>query len=222
MARNGVRAVLLDVDGTLVDSNDAHARAWVAALAAHGHAVTFEDVRPLIGMGGDKLLPRVSGVAEDTADGRKISEDRGRIFQERYLPHLRPFPRARELAERMRDDGLALAVASSAKVDELKALLTIIGVEWLIPKTTSSDDAERSKPDPDIVHAALLKTGCDPAATLMLGDTPYDLEAARKLGIGTIALRCGGWREPNLRGALAIYEDPADLLAHYEQSPLAR
>jgi phosphoglycolate phosphatase-like HAD superfamily hydrolase len=120
----------------------------------------------------------------------------------------------------MRDDGLRLAVASSAKEDELDPLLRIAGAEWLIAKATSSDDAERSKPDPDIVHAALVKTGCDPGEALMLGDTPYDLEAARKLGIRTIALRCGGWHDGDLRGAVAIYDDPVDLLAHYEQSPL--
>lgn len=217
-----MRAVILDVDGTLVDSNDAHARAWVDALAEHGHRVAFADVRRLIGMGGDKLLPKVTGLSDESPEGRRISERRSAIFIERYLPALRPTPGARALLERMRRDGLTLVVASSAKADELGPLLEIAGAKHLIEETTSSDDAERSKPDPDIVRAALEKTGCPPGDVLMLGDTPYDVEAATRAGVGTIALRCGGWTDDRLRGAVAIYDDPADLLARWDTSLLAR
>ena len=140
-------AVILDVDGTLVDSNDAHARAWVEAFARNGITVAFERVRRAIGMGGDKLMPAVAGIAEDSPEGKQISQDRGEIFKSRYLPALRPFPRMRELAQRFGSDGFTLAVASSAQEDELTPLLKTAGVDDLVRTTTSSEDAERSKPD---------------------------------------------------------------------------
>jgi HAD superfamily hydrolase (TIGR01509 family) len=215
-----IRGVILDVDGTLVDSNDAHARAWVEALAEHGIEVAFEEVRPLIGMGGDKLLPEVSGIREDTPEGEKIGERRGEIFKERYLPSLKAFPSARELLRRMRDEGLKLVVASSAKEDELNPLLKIAGASDLVEEKTSSDDAERSKPDPDIVKAALESSGLGPGEVVMLGDTPYDVESASRAGVRVVAVRSGGWGDGDLSGAIAIYDDTADLLAHYDSSPL--
>jgi HAD superfamily hydrolase (TIGR01509 family) len=216
-----IRGVLMDVDGTLVDSNDAHANAWVEALAEHGHQVAFKQVRKLIGMGGDKLLPRVSGLAEDSPEGQAVSKRRKAIFQERYLPTLRPTPGAADLVRRLRALGLKLAVASSAKADELEGLLRVCEADQLIGHRTSSDDAEQSKPDPDIVHAALEKIGLPAAAVVMLGDTPFDVAAARKAGVAVIALRCGGWGDAELAGAAAVYDDPADLLAHLEALPLA-
>jgi HAD superfamily hydrolase (TIGR01509 family) len=217
-----LRGVILDVDGTLVESNDAHAHAWVEALAEQGIQVPFELVRPLIGMGGDKLLPCVAGIEEDSAKGMKISERRREIFEERYLPSLRATPGANELLRRMHAEGLKLAVASSAKEDELGPLLRVCGADKLIERKTSSDDADRSKPDPDIVHAALGRLGLPPGEVVMLGDTPYDLESAERAGVPLIAVRCGGWKDEDLAGALAVYNDPADLLAHYDSSPLAR
>ena len=215
-------AVILDVDGTLVDSNDAHARAWVEAFAEHGIAVPFEKVRRAIGMGGDKLMPAVAGVSEDSKVGSKIGECRSGIFRANYLPHIRPFPRVRQLLERFVESGLELAVASSAKEDELAALLEIAGVSDLIPTRTSSDDADRSKPDPDIVEAALAHVSAGKARSVMLGDTPYDLEAASRAGIGFVGLECGGWSRADLRGAIDVYASPADLLEKYEESVFAR
>ncbi len=215
------RGVLLDVDGTLVDSNDAHARAWVEALAEQGLNVPFEKVRRLIGMGGDKLLPRVTGLTEDSAEGKRIAERRREIFLSRYVPSLRPTPGAPELVRHLRARGLRLAVASSAKKDELGALLRVCGAEGLIKGETSSDDADRSKPDPDIVHAALQEIGLPSGQAVMLGDTPYDVESAGRAEVRVIAFRCGGWGDEDLAGALAIYDAPADLLAHYDSSPLA-
>jgi HAD superfamily hydrolase (TIGR01509 family) len=216
-----IRGVILDVDGTLVDSNDAHARAWVEALAAHSIQVPFEKVRPLIGMGGDKLLPEAASIEEDSPLGKKISEHRSEIFKSKFLPHLKPFPGVRQLLERMRADDLKLVVASSAKSDELKQLLEIAGAFDLIEEKTSSSDAENSKPDPDIVRAALEESGFSHDEVVMIGDTPYDIEAAKKAGIDTIALRGGGWDDKALAGAIAIYDDTADLLARYDLSPLA-
>lgn len=213
--------VVLDVDGTLVDSNDAHARAWVDAFSEAGITVPFDRVRRAIGMGGDKLMPSVAGIEEESDTGKAVSARRSVIFKERYLPDVRAFPRTRELVLRFRADGFGLAVASSAKEDELQPLLVRAGVADLIDIRTSSDDADESKPDPDIVHAAMRTSGADPRRTIMLGDTPYDVEAARAAGIAIVALECGGWDSTALNGAAAVYRDPADLLAHYDESPFA-
>jgi HAD superfamily hydrolase (TIGR01509 family) len=216
-----LRGVLLDVDGTLIASNDAHAWAWVEALGEHGIGVPFDRIRRLIGKGGDKLLPEVTGIESESARGEAIGHRRRQIFLEKYLPTLRPTPGARELLQRMRADGLQLVVASSAEKEELEPLLEQAGVEDLVESAATSDDADRSKPDPDIVHAALDRAGLAPHEVVLLGDTPYDVEAAARAGVDTIALRCGGWGDGDLAAALAIHDDPADLLAHYDSSPLA-
>lgn len=214
-----IQAVILDVDGTLVDSNDAHARAWCDVLRDAGYDITVERVLRLIGMGSDKLLPQAVGIEKDSPEGKQLSERRKAVFHEKYLAHLKPTPGARALLERFRSDRLRLIVASSAEKDELRALLDIVGRTDLIDETTSSSDVAQSKPDPDIVAAALQKFGGPPAQALMLGDTPYDVEAAERAGVGTVAVRSGGWSDVHLGGAIAIYDHPADLLAHYETSP---
>jgi HAD superfamily hydrolase (TIGR01509 family) len=219
---HALSGVILDVDGTLVDSNDAHAAAWVEALAESGIHVPPEKVRRLIGMGGDKLLPHAAGIQEDSSLGERVSKRRAQIFKEKYLPNVHAFPGAQALLSRMHADGLRLVVASSAKADELQPLLRICGADKLIENKTSSDDADRSKPDPDIVQAALKQLQLGPGEAVMLGDTPYDIEAATRAGVPVIALRCGGWSDAELSGALAIYQDPADLLSHYTSSPLGR
>jgi phosphoglycolate phosphatase-like HAD superfamily hydrolase len=222
MERRSVRGAILDVDGTLVDSNDAHARAWVEALKEGGFDVPFERVRPLIGMGGDNLLPEVTGLPEDHPRVKPIGKRRGEIFKAKYLPTLRAFPGTSELLRRMRDEGLKLAVASSAQPDELEPLLRLAGAGFLLESASSADDVESSKPDPDVVHAALGRLRLPPAEVLMIGDTPYDIEAAARAGVGAIAFRSGGWDDAGLSGALAIYDGAADLLARFAESPLAR
>ncbi len=216
-----IHGVIFDVDGTLIDSNDFHARAWVEAMAAYGYTAAFEKVRPLIGMGGDKVLPETVHLDKDSEQGKAISQRREEIFKERYLPLLRPFPGAKELIEEIRKRGLKVAIASSAKPDELQAFLQLVGVADLIKDKTSSKDAPRSKPDPDVMEVTLERIGLPPDEVLMIGDTAYDIEAAQKVHIGTIAFRCGGWKDADLAGAIAIYDGPADLLAHYDSSPLA-
>jgi HAD superfamily hydrolase (TIGR01549 family) len=217
-----LRTVLLDVDGTLIDSNDAHARAWVDSLAAHGYVVPFETIRPLIGKGGDKILPEVTGLDPDSGEAERMSQTRSQIFLERELPTLRATRGARALLEHMRARGFELVVATSAKEDEVEAILTQAGVADLIQAASSSDDAERSKPDPDIIRAALRKAGRPAAHSAMLGDTPYDVEAAARARVPAVALRCGGWwSDDAFSDAAAVYDDPADLLAHFDESPFA-
>ena len=213
------RVVLLDIDGTLIASNDAHARAWVASLAEFGYEVSFERVRPLIGKGGDKVLPELVGLDPDSTEARRMGDLRGEMFRTRELPHLSATRGARDLLLRFRADGYELSVATSARADDVKATLEQAGVADLIETTTSSDDAERSKPDPDIVRAALRRSRRPASHAVMLGDTPYDIEAATRAGVRIVALRCGGyWSDAALRDAAAIYDDPAALLARYDDS----
>lgn len=212
-----VRGVILDIDGTLIDSNDAHARAWVAALAEHGARVDRAQVRDLIGMGGDKLLPALCDYDPESREAEAVSERRTEIFRERFLPVLQPFPEVRALLQHMKKRGLSLSVASSAKREELSPLLALTGASDLIEAIASSDDAARSKPDPDIVQEAVKRIGIDARHLVMLGDTPYDVEAARAAGVRIIAFRCGGWNDDALRGAAAIYDGPSDMLRRYPE-----
>ena len=216
------KAVLLDIDGTLIDSNDAHANAWVAVCKEFGHDIKFDDVRWLIGMGGDKVLPELTGLQEESEEGEKILTRRGEIFRSEYLPKLKPFEKTRELLQTISDDGCQLVVATSASKKDLGALLKQAGIADLIDEAANSDDAEESKPAPDIVEAAMKRAKVEPGEAIMIGDTPYDIGAATRAGIPIIAVRCGGWDTEELRGAISIYDDPADLLGHYSSSPLRK
>jgi HAD superfamily hydrolase (TIGR01549 family) len=204
-----------------VDSNDAHAHAWVKALAMSGIDVPYAKVRRLIGKGGDKLLPEVTGISAEAPEGKRISRLRKEIFQKEHLASLRPFAMVKEFLARMKADGLRLAIASSAEADELDSLLEICGAADFVEAQTSSDDAENSKPDPDIIEAALAKLGLPPAQVFLLGDTPYDVAAGAKASVGVVGLRCGGWQDEELAGAVKIYDDIEDLLTHYAGSPFS-
>ncbi|MGA7933054.1 MAG: HAD family hydrolase, partial [Kovacikia sp.] len=201
--------------------NDAHAQAWVEAFADYGYDIPFATVRPLMGMGGDHIIPKLlPGLKSGEGTGQSISERRKELVLNKYCPHVLPANGSRELIEKLRDRGLHLIVASSASQQELDVLLEIAHVKDLLSEITSSNDAASSKPAPDIVRAALKKAQLDPEKTVMLGDTPYDIEAANQVGVGVIAFRCGGFSDEQLSQAIAIYNDPADLLLHYDQSPL--
>jgi HAD superfamily hydrolase (TIGR01509 family) len=215
-----LHGVLFDVDGTLLDSNDAHASSWVDTFAEAGYDVPFDVVRPLIGMGGDKLLPKAAKIEADSAEGKKLTKRRSEIFLQKYLPHLYPFPGARALVQRVRDEGLKVVVATSAKDRELTSLLKAATIDDLIQARATSSDAANSKPDPDIVKAAIRDSGFPAAELVMIGDTPYDVEAGSNAGVRVIGFRSGGWSDADLRGAAEIYAGPADLLAHYGSSLL--
>ena len=214
---DNVKVVILDIDGTLLLSNDGHARAFQDAAKSLGIEVDFHRIRRLIGKGGDKLIPEVFGFESDSDAGKKLEELKGSIFRERYLPSLDPTPGARALLIRLRDENKKLVVATSAGRDDVAALLKRADVSDLIETSASADEAENSKPDPDILMAALRKTGQSRHAAVMIGDTPYDVEAAKRAGIPIIAVRSGGWTERELAGAIAVFEDPADILAHYDR-----
>jgi HAD superfamily hydrolase (TIGR01509 family) len=212
---------ILDVDGTIVLSNDAHANAWVRAFADYGYEVSFDQVRPLVGMGGDRIVPQLApGLNSEEGAGKKIADRRKALILNEYGDRLSPTKGARDLVKKMQSEGLRLIVASSATTQEMDLLLKVARVNDLLPDFVTSDDAKASKPNPDIVEAALRKAHLSPEQTVMLGDTPYDIESAGKAGVGVIALRSGGFSDRVLEGAIAIYDDPADLLEHYDRSPL--
>lgn len=216
-----LRGILLDVDGTIVLSNDAHAQAWVEAFAQYGYNIPFEKVRPLIGMGGDQLLPTL--VPELNAEeglGKRMSDRRKEIFLSKYAPTLRPAPGARALIEKMLQSGFRIVISSSANKEELDTLLKAAEVSDLHIEATTASDVEKSKPAPDVVAAALEEIQMKPGEVIMLGDTPYDIKAAQKCQISVIAFRCGGFPEEQLMGAVAIYNDPQELLNQYQESPL--
>lgn len=218
-----LQAVILDVDGTLVLSNDAHAQAWVEAFDAYGYQVNFDKVRPLIGMGGDQVIPKlVPGLNDEDGDGKAIAKRRKELIIKSFGPKLAPTPGARDLILKMQAEGLRLIIASSATSEELSVLLKAAQIDDLLDEATTSDDAEASKPAPDIVEAALSKLKMQPSEVLMLGDTPYDIQSAKGAGVGLIAVRCGGFDDPSLQDAIAIYDHPGDLLAHYSSSPLGK
>jgi HAD superfamily hydrolase (TIGR01509 family) len=217
-----LRGVIFDIDGTLVDSNDAHAQSWVDTFAEPGYNVPFDVVRPLIGMGGDKLLPKTIGIRHDSEEGKKLTTRRSEIFRKKYLPHLRPLEGSRALVARVRADGLKPIVATSAKDEELKGLLKAAEVADLMEEKATASDAKRSKPDPDIVEAAIEQAGIEAGDLVMIGDTPYDVEAAQRAGVRVIGFRSGGWKDADLAGAVEIYDGPAHLLANYASSLLGR
>ncbi|MFQ4141099.1 HAD family hydrolase [Chlorogloeopsis sp. ULAP02] len=217
-----LQGVILDIDGTLVLSNDAHAQAWVEAFKKFGHQIEFEQVRPMIGMGGDQIIPKlVPGLSSEEGEGKKIASSRKELFLDKYASNLAPANGARKLLLKMQEQGLRLVVATSAKSEELSVLLKIAEIDDLLEETATSSDADSSKPDPDIIKAALHKSQLQPDQVVMLGDTPYDIQSANAAGVDVIAFRCGGFDDAQLAKAIAIYDTPADLLAQYDNSPLS-
>jgi HAD superfamily hydrolase (TIGR01509 family) len=219
MAR--VRAVLFDVDGTLLDSNDAHARSWLDALRGHGKDVPLDLVRSKIGMGGDKLLMQLAGIDSESVEGKLVAEHRKALFKGYYLPDLGPLPGARQLVERLKARGFVCAVVTSSSAAELADLLRAAAVANQFEVMITSDDADKSKPDPDLVEVALARLGVGPREAVLIGDTPYDIASAARAGVSTIALRSGGWKDRDLQDAIAIYDHPADLVSRLTESPLA-
>ena len=219
-----VQAVIFDIDGTLVDSVDLHAEAWKAAFEKFGKTIPFHQIRRQIGKGSDQLLPVFFSKEELEQFGDELDQYRGELFKKQYLPRVKPFPKVRELFQRIRKDGKQIVLASSAKADELEAYKKIAQIEDLVESETSSDDADRSKPYPDIFQAALAQLrGIAPENAIVIGDTPYDAQSASKVNLETVGLLCGGWTQEELQsaGCLAVYRDAEALLMSYESHRLA-
>nr|WP_295372436.1 HAD family phosphatase [uncultured Sphingosinicella sp.] len=220
-----IKAVLFDVDGTLIDSNDLHATAWRETFLKFGVDLPHELIRSQIGKGGDNLIPALLPRELVERKQQEIEDYRSDLFKRDYLPRVVPFPGVRALFERIYADGKKIVLASSAKGEEVEFHLGVIGAGDLVTGTTSADDAEHSKPDPDIFAAAMKKVApLTPGEVVVVGDSPYDVEAACKLGLKTIGFRSGGFPDEVLleAGAAELYDGVEDLLANYDGSLLAR
>jgi HAD superfamily hydrolase (TIGR01509 family) len=218
------KAVLFDVDGTLVDTNDLHAAAWRETFLKFGFDLPFETVREQIGKGGDNLIPTLLPDLDEPLQ-QAMEDRRSHLFAHHYLPRAVPFPLVRELFERLVEDGVRIVLASSSRQEEVEFHLNLIAAHDLVAAVTSRDDVESSKPCPDIFEAAMAKVA--PLRTdeiVVVGDSPWDVEAAARAGLPAIGFRSGGFPDGVLieAGASALYDGPADLLARYDSSVFAR
>jgi len=219
-----VKALLCDMDGTLLDSNDLHAECWQRCLETFGIHVTAGEVKRQIGKGGDQMLPVFVDKARLAEIEEPLNACKKKLWNAEYMDKVAPFPQARELMEAIADAGIRIAMASSAGKEELDQYLNIVGIAGLIDKKTTSDDAEKSKPEPDIFLAALGKLGLPPEQTIALGDTPWDAQSAGRAGVRTIGVESGGWAAEDLRqaGCIEVYRDASDMLSRLKESKLIK
>jgi HAD superfamily hydrolase (TIGR01549 family) len=219
-----IKAVIFDLDGTLVDSNELHVASWERAFRKFGKRFSLEELRRHIGKGSDQYLPEFLNKEEMKRFGKQLDEYRSELYTKEYLPRVKPFPKVRELFERIKGNGKRIALATSSKKSESKIYKKLLRIEDLVDAETNADHAEKSKPCPDIFVVALQKLNDPPPdKVIVVGDTPYDVDAAKKIGLKIIGVLCGGASEETLRetGAIAVYRDPADLLERYADSPIA-
>lgn len=215
------RAILFDIDGTLVDSNEAHVDAWYQAFAMAGYSFGRREIHAQIGKGGDNLVPSLLPAASNEIEER-LDHAQGEIYQRDLMRQVEPFDGASEVLKRLAERGHILVLASSASRAEVDYYIDLLDADGLITGSTSKDDVPRSKPCPDIFAAALSLTGVSADRAIVVGDTPYDVLAARAAGIETIALLSGGFEREELASCkpLAIYGNVRELEARYDQSPL--
>jgi HAD superfamily hydrolase (TIGR01509 family) len=218
-----VKAVIFDIDGTLVDSNDLHVEAWQEAFRHFGKEFDYKELRRQVGKGGDQYLPAFLSDLEVRQRGEEINSYRSALFRKSYLDRVRPFPKVRALFERIKQDGKRIALASSGNENDGAHFVKLTQIGGLFDAQTSKNDVAQSKPSPDVFLRALNLLHVQPEDAVAVGDTPYDVDAAKKIGLSVVGLTCGGFGEDELRaeGAVAVYRDPADLLEHYTRSPLA-
>ena len=213
----GFDVALLDIDGTLLDSTYHHAVAWARAFAGAGHPVPVWKLHRHIGMGGDRLIPAVS--SEEVAErlGEELTERHTRAYDE-LIDETGLLPGARELLDGLREAGLEVVLASSSQPQHARHALELLDADDRADAWTTSEDASESKPDPELLEAALDRVSGSRA--VMIGDAVWDVDAAKKAGIPTIGLLCGGFGEGELldAGAVAVYEDPAALLASLDEA----
>ena len=214
------RAALLDVDGTLIDANYHHALAWYRAFKRHGIVLPLWRIHRHVGMGGDQLVPALAGDEVESEHGDEIRDARTEIYAD-LIDDVCPLAGGAELIQDLKTRELAVVLASSSPEDEVSHYLELLGNPDVDAYTTD-DDVAATKPEPDLVRAALDKAGTDDA--VMVGDTPWDIEAAKKAGLETICVITGGWAEQELRdaGAAATFESVEDLRRRLDETPFAQ
>ena len=214
-----VEAALLDVDGTLIDANYQHALAWYRAFRRHEIVLPMWRIHRAIGMGGDQLVPALVGEEVDDERGDEIREERDPLYKE-LIGEVEAFSGAHELIAELKSRGLRVVLASSSPEDELEHYLDLLDARDLADAWTTKEDVERTKPAPDLVRAALNEAGTESA--IMVGDTRWDVEAARQAGIETLAVITGGWSKQELReaGAAAVFESVDELRRRLDETPL--
>lgn len=215
------RALLFDIDGTLVDSNDAHVEAWHRAFAEEGFKFTRSQIHAHVGKGGDNLVPSLLPDIPEELQAR-LAEAEGEIYKREFMPSVEPFDGVIDTLKTLADRGHTLIFASSGSRDEVDYYIDLLDADGLLTGTTSKDDVRRSKPCPDIFQAALVLSGRPASASLVIGDTPYDIMAARTAGIEAIAVLSGGFSRDELAASrpAAIYADVNRLISDYDGSPL--
>jgi HAD superfamily hydrolase (TIGR01549 family) len=207
-----LQGLLFDIDGTLIDSNDIHAKAWQEAFEHFGKSLPFDLVRSQIGKGGDLLVPDLLNAREMREFGEKVKKYRGDLFKKKYMKTIKPFPRMKECLAELQDKGIRFGLASSANPDEVEYYAKLIGVESMIEASTSTEDAEMSKPSPEIFEAALEQLGTKPEYTAVVGDTPYDILAAHRIALPIVAVRCGGFDPKLLAKAEFLFDGVEELV----------
>jgi HAD superfamily hydrolase (TIGR01549 family) len=212
-------AAILDIDGTLVDSNYQHAIAWYRALRRHGHVLPLWRIHRHIGMGSDQLVPALCGDEVEERQGDDIREAEKALYLE-LIDEVEPLAGARNLIVDLKRAGRRVVLASSAKPDEVDHYLDLLDARDLADAWTTSGDVERTKPQPDLVHAALERAGGDSA--VVVGDSTWDCEAAKRAGVETVAVLTGGFSEQELRdaGAVAVFDSIEELRRRLSATPL--
>ena len=207
-----LQGILFDIDGTLIDSNDIHATCWVEAFEHFGKSFDHDTVREHIGKGGDLLVPDLLNAREMQKFGEELREYRGEIFKKKYMKTIKPFPRIADQLRKLDELGVRMVLSSSGNPDEVEYYAGLIGVEDLIKGSTSTEDANISKPSPEIFEAGLKRLKTDPGKTLVVGDTPYDILAAHRASLPVAAVLCGGFPRETLGKAEFLFADVEELV----------
>ncbi len=207
-----LKGILLDIDGTLIDSNDIHARCWVEAFEHFDKKIAFDVMRLQMGKGGDLLVPDLLNAREMRSFGKKLNKYRGELFKKKYMDAIKPFPRIREQLETLHGRGIKLALASSANPDEVEYYTDLLAIGDLLGGSTSKEDAKSSKPSPEIFEAALEELGTASGRTLVVGDTPYDILAAHRAALPVAAVMCGGFERELLSKAEFLFANVEEMV----------
>jgi HAD superfamily hydrolase (TIGR01549 family) len=212
-----LKGLIFDIDGTLVDSNDIHTECWLEAFEHFGKTIPYDLMRSQMGKGGDLLVPDMLNAREMREFGEKLKKYRPGLFKKKYMERVKPFPRIRDLFEELGERGIKLALASSANKDEVGYYTRLLGVGDLLEGSTSTQDANMSKPSPEIFEAALERIGTDPALTMTVGDTPYDILASHRAALPIAAMLCGGFERQLLAKAEFLFDSVEDMVRKIEE-----